>query len=91
MKIKNTDVSIEEAINFSKQNELLLKHRKNGILLSDYQVNVLKNNGFNYDKYTNIKELLFDIEEFLNTQYVFELDLLSEQIAELIYYRDTKK
>ena len=91
MKIKDTNINIEDAIKFANHDEFLLKHRNNGILLSDYQVNVLKNNGFNFDKYANIHELLFDVEEYLNEEYDEELDLVSSQIAELIYYKDTKK
>ena len=38
-----------------------------------------------------MQELLFDIEEYLNDEYNDELDIVSNQIAELIYYKDTKK
>jgi hypothetical protein len=38
-----------------------------------------------------MQTLLFDLEEYLNDEYDEELDLISNQIAELIYYRDTKK
>ena len=91
MRINNKEISVNDAINFSNYEELLIKHRNNGILLSDYQVSVLKNNGFDYMKYTNMQELLFEIEEYLNDEFNDELDLVSNQIAELIYYRDTKK
>ena len=91
MKIKDDEIDIKKAMEYSNYESLLLKHRKNGILLSNYQVNVLNNNGFNFDKYSNIHELLFDIEEYLNEEYNEELDLVSSQIAELLYYKDTKK
>ncbi len=91
MKIKDNEISVEEAIKFANHEELLLKYHKNDILLNEYQITVLKNNGFDYQKYTNIKDLLFDIEEYLNDEYDDELDLVGSQIAELIYYRDTKK
>lgn len=91
MRINNKEISVNDAINFSNYEELLIKHRNNDILLSDYQVSVLKNNGFDYMKYTNMQELLFEIEEYLNDEFNDELDLVSNQIAELIYYRDTKK
>ena len=91
MKIKDKEISIDDAINFANYDELLIKHRSNGILLSDYQVNVLNKNGFDYKKYANMRELLFEIEEYLNDEYDDELDLVSNQIAELIYYCDTKK
>lgn len=91
MKIRDTNISIDEAIKLSNYDNLLLKHYNNGILLSDYQVGILKNNGFDYTKYGSMQELLFDIEEYLNDEYNDELDIVSNQIAELIYYKDTKK
>ena len=91
MKIKNVDINIDEAIKFADYQKQLLRHFDNGILLSDYQVDVLKKNGFNYNNYGSMEELLFDIEEYLNDDYDDELDNVSNQIAELIYYRDTKK
>ena len=91
MKIRDTNINIDEAIKLSNYDNLLLKHYNNGILLSDYQVSILKNNGFDYTKYGSMQELLFDIEEYLNDEYNDELDIVSNQIAELIYYKDTKK
>lgn len=91
MKIKNIDIAIDDAIKLADYDKLLLKHYNNGILLSNYQIDVLKNNGFDFNKYANMEELLFDIEEYLNDEYDDELDLVSNQIAEIIYYRDTKK
>ena len=91
MIIKNHEVSIGEIVDFANTGDLLLKRRKNGIRLSDYQIMVLDRNGFNYLKYGNIHDLLFDIEEELNNNYDGELDLVSSQIAEFIYYSETKK
>ena len=61
------------------------------MLLSDYQINVLNRCGLNYKNYNNIRDLLFDIEEVLFDNYDEELDLVSNQISEFIYYSDTKK
>lgn len=91
MKIKDKNINIEEAMQFAEQEKLILNHYDNGILLNDYQVNVLKKNGFDFKKYGSMQTLLFDLEEYLNDEYDEELDLISNQIAELIYYRDTKK
>ena len=90
MKVKNTEISLDEAIKLADYDNLLLKHYNN-LLLNDYQISVLTNNGFNYNNYGSMQELLFDIEEYLNEEYNEELDLVSNQIAEMIYYRDTKK
>ena len=91
MKINDKEINVREAIEFANIENILLKKRKNGLLLSDYQMNVLKRNGIDYNKYGNIHELLFDIEEYLNDNYDEDLDLISGQLAELIYYKDTKK
>ena len=91
MKIKDIDINVNEAIKYADYDKLLLKRRNNEMLLSDFQISVLRNNGLDYQKYNNIKDLLFDIEECLFDNYDDELDLVSKQIAELIYYKDTKK
>ena len=91
MKIKDIDINVNEAIKYADYDKLLLKRINNEMLLSDFQISVLRNNGLDYQKYNNIKDLLFDIEECLFDNYDDELDLVSKQIAELIYYKDTKK
>lgn len=91
MIINNKDVSLNEAIKFSNYNDLLLNRRENGLLLSDYQVSVLNRNGIDYKKYINIRELLFEIENYLDDYFDEELDLVSSQLSEFIYYTDTNK
>ena len=82
---------MRNAIDFSNYEELLLKRRENNILLSDYQVAVLNRNGIDYKKYASIKELLFDVENCLDEDFDEELDLVSSQLSEFIYYNETKK
>jgi len=91
MIINKKDVSVDEAIKFSDYEGFLLKRRENSILLSDYQVAVLNRNGIDYKKFGNVRELLFEIENCLDDDYDDELDLVSSQISEYIYYNDTKK
>jgi hypothetical protein len=86
-----SDINFNDAVDFSNQDSLLLKRRENRMLLSDYQVMVLKNNGIDYKKYSNFHDLLFDVEEILFNDYDDELDLVSGQIQEMVYYSDTKK
>ena len=87
----NNKIDFEEAMKIANVDEVLLKRRKNGMLLSDYQVSVLMRNEIEYEKYSNLQTLLFDIEEILNDNYDEELDLISGQLAECVYYKDTKK
>ena len=91
MKINNVDIDIDEAIKLADVDKIVLKRRKNNILLSDYQMMILKERNFNLDKITNINELLFEIEEYLNNNYDDELDLIGSQLAEFIYYQQTNK
>ena len=91
MIINKKEVSIDEAINFSNYQNLLLSRRENFLLLSDYQISVLNRNGIDYRKYGNVRELLFEIENYLDDNFDEELDLISSQLSEFIYYTDTKK
>lgn len=91
MKINNKEITVNDAIEFANYNNFLLRHRENNMLLSDYQVEVLKRNEIDYKQYSNIEKLLFKIEEVLNSNYDDELDIVSDQLAELNYYKDTKK
>ena len=91
MIINKNEISIADAIKFSNQDELLLKRRENNLLLSDYQVSVLNRNGIDYNKFSSVKELLFEIENCLDDYFDDELDLVSSQLSEYIYYNETKK
>lgn len=91
MLINKKDVSLKEAMDFSNYSDLLLSRRENGFLLSDYQVSVLNRNGIDYKRYNNVRELLFEIENYLDEDFDEELDLVSSQLSEFIYYTDTKK
>ena len=87
----NKDITFDEAIKIADIDKVIMKRRDNGLLLSDYQIEVLNRNGIILANYSNLDTLLFDIEETLNNDYDQELDLISSQLAEYKYYKDTKK
>lgn len=89
--VNKKEISIDEAIKVANYEQLLLKRRKNGLLLSDYQISVLNRNGIDINKFINIRDLLFEIENCLDDYFDDELDLVGSQISEYIYYSDTKK
>lgn len=91
MIINKKEISVDEAIKFSDYEGLLLKRRNNNMLLSDYQISVLNRNGIDFNKFSNVRELLFEIENCLDDDFDDELDLVSSQLSEYIYYNDTKK
>lgn len=91
MKILGKEVSVDDAVRYADIDKVLVKRRENNILLSDYQVEVLKRANIDYKSFINMHELLFEIEEYLNEVYDDEVDSISKQLAEYIYYGETKK
>ena len=91
MIINKKEVYVDDALKISNYEDLLLKRRENNILLSDYQVSVLRRNGIDYNNFSNIRELMFEIENYLDEYFDEELDLVSSQLSEYIYYNETKK
>lgn len=85
------EISLENAIKVANIESTILKRRENNFLLSDYQVGVLQRNGINYLRYNKTRDLLFDIEEILNDNFDEELDIVGAQLAEFLYYNETKK
>lgn len=65
--------------------------RENGMLLSDYQVEVLKRNGINYLEYGSIRELLFDINDILEEDDNDELEEVAKDLDEKNYYKNVNK
>ena len=63
----------------------------NGIYLNDSEVSILKQNGFDINKYNSIKDLMFDLEEALEEDENTELENVLDSIAEFNYYHNTNK
>ena len=84
-------ISLKDAVNSEELDNVIVKRRKNKMLLSDYQIEVLKRFDIDYMTYSNYHDLLFDIEESLYDNYDDELDYVCSQISEYLYYNETKK
>ncbi len=68
-----------------------LKRRKNGLMLSDEDIEILKRNAIDYLEYHNLEELVFAISEALNEEENEELELLNMKLGEYNYYNYTNK
>lgn len=68
-----------------------LKRRKNGLMLSDNDIDILKRNGINYLEYNNLSELIFAICEALDEEASDELESLNMKLGEYNYYVYTEK
>ena len=72
------------------KNDTWLKKRENGMILSDYQISVLKRCGINYLNYATITQILFDINEILEEDEDEELEIIAREIDERNYYNEKK-
>lgn len=91
MIINGKEISVKDAMELTNVKQDFLKRRENGLLLSDYQVNVLKQNGIDYRKYSNLSSLLFELEEVLTEEENTELEEISKQLSEMYYYNEVNK
>lgn len=91
MIINGKEISVKDAMELTNVKQDFLKRRENGLLLSDYQVNVLKQNGIDYRKYSNLSSLLFELEEVLTEEENTELEEISKQLSEMYYYNEVHK
>ena len=75
----------------ASEDSFMKKH--NNIYISNEQVNILKKYNIDINKFNNINELIFAIEEYLNisNEYVEELDRVSQTLSEYNYYANTNK
>ena len=92
MKINDKELNIEELVEEVYNDKNMLKLKKNGIYLSDNDVEVLRRYNIDYNKYISLSSLIFDIESILNEDTdVDDLEEVSRRLAELNYYNNTNK
>lgn len=92
MKIKDKEIDVNELTKNIYNDKNMIKMRGNGIYLSDNQIEVLKRYNIDYNKYTSLSSLIFDIEKILNEEADIEdLEEVSGKLAEINYYNYTNK
>lgn len=80
--------NLVEEINIDKNIPL---KRKNGLVLRNSHIEILKKNNINYESYASLNSLILAIEEILNEEDNEELEWLSEELSEINYYNYTNK
>lgn len=89
MQINNKEYDVDNLIKDIKFNNYIIYK---DMYLSDNQISILNNNGFDYKKYNSIKELTFDIDEYLyNEPDNIELEKVLEDLSEFDYYHNVNK
>lgn len=85
-------LNIDELTKEVYDDKNMIKMRGNGIYLSDNDVQTLKKYNINYEKYSSLNSLIFEIEEILNEEVdTDDLEQISSKLSELNYYNNTNK
>lgn len=78
----------EEIGKIVKDNTLV---KVNNFYLTNYQIEVLKKSGIEYESCSSLKEIIFECENILDEDDDEELEIILEQISENDYYQNTNK
>ena len=71
MIINNNEYDVDKLVKELDIENSFLKRRSNGLMLSNDMIDILKKNNIDYLKYNNLKELIFDINNILNEEYIW--------------------
>ena len=61
------------------------------LLLTDYQLEILNKNGIDLYKFNSNHELIYYIENILNSYPNDELEMVSDELSEMYYYNNVNK
>lgn len=89
MIIDEFNLDIDEVV--ATDRKFLKKY--NNIYISDEQISILSKYNINIEKYTNVSELMYDIENCLNYSYeeLEDLEWVSQTLSEYNYYNNINK
>lgn len=92
MIINNKEINIDDIIDEIDINNNVPKLRDNGLILRDSQIEILKKYNINYENYSSLSSLIFEIEEILTYETdLDDLEELSIELSEQNYYNNTNK
>ena len=93
MKIDGKEINIDKIKQEEKKS--FYKRTRSGIMLNDEQREILREYNIDYNKCKNLKELLFKIEECLNSESIdydtMDLESVSLELSEIYYYNNVNK
>lgn len=86
------DEQILNSFNLMGNEKSFLK-KYNNIYISEEQYNILKKYNIYVEKYNNIKELIYDIEQCINNSLddIQDLEWVSQTLDEYNYYNNVNK
>lgn len=92
MIINGKEVSVNDLITeINIDNNIPIK-RTNGLVLKDSQIEILNKYNIDYENFTSLSSLIYEIEEILMYETDLEdLEELSQELSEQNYYNNTNK
>lgn len=85
------EYDIDKLINEINFTENFIGYNQKGIVLTNKEIDILKKNEIEYEKYASVSELLYDIDEILGYVDDVELEAVAENISERNYYLNINK
>ena len=85
------EYNIEKLVSEINFNDNFIGYNNKGIILTNREIEVLKRNNIEYQKYSSISELLYEIDDVISERDDEELELVATNISERNYYLNTKK
>ena len=85
------DYDINELVGNLDFKKNMLTKVNDKLSLTNYQIEGLKRNGINPEKYTTLKEIIYLAEEIYEETLDEELDIILSELSERNYYENTNK
>ena len=91
MFIKDKDYKVDDIIQSIDFQKNLLKKVNDKLMLTNYQIEVLKRNGIDPSIYGSLSDIIYLAEEIYEDSLDEELDVIITELSERNYYENTKK
>lgn len=78
-------------INNIDYKSLLHENVGNGIYLTKEEMNILSNYKINYENCSSVSQLIYEIEDILESIESDELEFILDELSEYKYYNETNK
>ena len=91
MKINNEEYNIDNLVSELDFNRNKLTKVNDKVILTNYQIDVLKRNDINIDNCSSLREIIYLIEEAYEDTLDEELEIILGELSERNYYENTNK
>lgn len=86
-----SEYNIEKLVSEIDFNSNFIGYNRQGVVLTNREIDVLKRNSIDYEKFNSVSELLYEIDDVISEVDDMELEEVASNISERNYYLNTKK